>query len=111
MEIDPELSWLSSIYLDRHFGDSREKRITIIEGDGSGGYDDNAPYDRIYLTAGVERSTFNPSKLIAQLKDHGVILYPEKIGSLIRQDYNDNMLVNEASWAGVYFNPLRGKYA
>ncbi len=47
--------------------------VTVIEGDGSTGYENQAPYDRIMVTASAVRI---PPKLIEQLKEGGKMVIP-----------------------------------
>lgn len=47
--------------------------ITLGRGDGSMGWAEHAPYDRIIVTAGAPAV---PTQLIAQLTDHGHLLIP-----------------------------------
>ncbi len=54
------------------------KNIDIILGDGSMGYKDKAPYDRIYVTCAAPRI---PNHLIDQLKDPGKLMVP--VGDII----------------------------
>lgn len=46
---------------------------TVIEGDGSKGYEAEAPYDRIMVTASAGRI---PPKLVEQLKENGKMMIP-----------------------------------
>lgn len=50
-------------------------------GDGSLGLPEQAPFDRIYLTAGVGRY-FNEHIFLDQLKPEGILLYPEAHGAM-----------------------------
>jgi protein-L-isoaspartate(D-aspartate) O-methyltransferase len=56
-------------------------RVKIIVGDGNKGYNDEAPFDRIYVTAG---GMDIPNKLLEQLLPDGKLLMP--IGSRNTQD-------------------------
>lgn len=83
--------------------------VTIIEGDGSRGLPEHAPYDRIFVTCA---SPEVPPPLLEQLADRGKLLIPagsrhystllfceRKGGKIIRKDLG-----------GCVFVPLRGKY-
>jgi len=48
--------------------------LEIIVGDGSKGYPDKAPYDRILYTAAAP---FVPDVIFKQLKNNGIIIVPE----------------------------------
>ena len=81
--------------IDRHRRLVREARnifeelnlhnITAITGDGSFGLPDQAPFDRIIVTAAAEDP---PSPLLAQLKEGGIMVLPvgqsDAVQSLIR---------------------------
>lgn len=85
-------------------------RVTIIHGDGSQGYAEKAPYDRILVTAAAPDI---PKPLIEQLKAEGVLVIP--VGglylyqTLFRVRKVDEKVVKE-NLGGVAFVPLTGKY-
>ncbi|MFH1537430.1 MAG: protein-L-isoaspartate O-methyltransferase [bacterium] len=81
--------------------------IKLLTGDGSVGYPEEAPYDRIYLTAGVG-GKFNPDILLGQLKDGGLLLYPEAFGSLFLHEKSAGKKKPE-EFRGVGFVCLRGR--
>src|SRR3989338_2190511 len=56
------------------------KNIKIIRHDGSKGYEQEAPYDRIIITAACPRI---PKPLISQLKENGIIIAP--VGNMLEQ--------------------------
>jgi len=85
-------------------------RVTIIHKDGSEGYPDEAPYDRIIVTAAAP---YVPDPLKEQLKSGGIMVIP--VGSvsfyqtLLRiRRRNDEYL--EEDLGGVAFVPLVGKH-
>ncbi len=86
------------------------KRVTIIVGDGSQGYREKAPYDRIIVTAS---SPDIPRPLIDQLKPGGILVIP--VGDrymqrlyIVHKDKQGSLRIEK----GVYclFVPLIGKY-
>ena len=85
-------------------------RVTIIHRDGSLGYAEQAPYDRVLVTAAAPNL---PPPLIEQLKDNGVMVIP--IGntfmfqSLIRVRKGKGQ-IKEENLGGVAFVPLTGKH-
>jgi protein-L-isoaspartate(D-aspartate) O-methyltransferase len=85
-------------------------RVTIIHGDGSQGYPERAPYDRVLVTAAAPEI---PQPLINQLKTGGVLVIP--VGglylyqTLFRVRKKDDKLIKE-NLGGVAFVPLTGKY-
>jgi len=85
-------------------------RITVLCGDGSEGYAQEAPYDRVLVTAAAPNV---PKPLTEQLKTGGVLVIP--VGSvyfyqtLIRVRKMDSRLLEE-NLGGVAFVPLTGKY-
>ena len=66
----PELAEMARRNLERT---GYAKRVTVIVGDGSQGYRDKAPYDRIIVTAS---SPDIPRPLIEQLKPGGILVIP-----------------------------------
>lgn len=79
-------------------------------GDGSEGWSENAPYDRIIVTAAAERI---PDELISQLKPGGKLIIP--VGpkgrqelQLITKDLQDKIHI--ASLGKVIFVEMKGKY-
>jgi len=83
--------------------------IKFITGDGSIGLPGEAPFDRIYLTAGVGRY-FKESILLAQLRQNGILLYPEAHGAMFYVK-NTPGEPERQSMGGVGFVFLRGKNA
>jgi protein-L-isoaspartate(D-aspartate) O-methyltransferase len=87
-----------------------EDRVTIIHGDGSQGYAQEAPYDRILVTAAAPEI---PKPLIEQLKTGGVLVIP--VGGLylyqtLFRVRKINEKVVKENLGGVAFVPLTGKY-
>ncbi|MGC9516784.1 MAG: protein-L-isoaspartate O-methyltransferase [Methanomicrobiales archaeon] len=86
-------------------------RVSVIEGDGTKGYEEKSPFDRIYLTAGAPDI---PEPLKKQLKIGGKLLAP--VG---QSSYSQELLCVEKkaegkykvqSLGGVAFVPLIGEY-
>jgi len=75
--------------------------------DGSEGFKDLAPFDGIFLSAGV-KSDFKSEVLIDQLNAGGILIYPEQSGYIYKITKTENGLFNE-SYYGVSFVPLMGK--
>jgi protein-L-isoaspartate(D-aspartate) O-methyltransferase len=107
LEIIPELfSFAKKNLKETKYDD----RVTVLLRDGSLGYSDHAPYDRILVTAGAPKV---PTVLIEQLTLGGVLLIP--VGNYylyqnlikIRKNY-DNSTVTE-TLGSVAFVPLTGK--
>ena len=86
-------------------------RVTIICTDGSVGYLEKAPYDRILVTAAAPDI---PKPLVEQLKPNGVMLIP--VGSahlfqnLIRITKKANGKIKRENLGGVAFVPLTGRH-
>ena len=66
--------------VERLFLDARERlemlgyrNVHVVYGDGSRGYEKEAPYDRIIVTAAGSKV---PDKLLGQLKEGGILLMP-----------------------------------
>ncbi len=108
MEIVPELVRFATDNLRRT---GYLDRITIIHGDGSKGYAEKAPFDRILVTAAAPDI---PKPLVDQLKPGGVMVIP--VGSLhffqelfvVKKDEKGR--VSLSSKGGVAFVPLVGEY-
>src|SRR3989344_5398890 len=105
IEIIPELARLAEENLKK----TKIKNARVICADGSKGYSETAPYDRIILTAG---SPETPKQLLRQLKENGILLAP--IGPF----YAQKMLKIKKKKTGMQtedlgdfvFVPLKGKY-
>jgi protein-L-isoaspartate(D-aspartate) O-methyltransferase len=86
-------------------------RVTIIVADGSKGYSEKAPYDRIFVAASVADV---PKPLIDQLKKGGIMIIPVGSASLFQTlmkitKETDGTLTKE-SVGGVAYAPLTGEY-
>ena len=86
-------------------------RVTIISADGSKGYSEKAPYDRILVTAAAPSV---PDPLIDELKPNGIMLIP--VGSvslfqnLIKITKGSDRKIKQENLGGVAFVPLTGEY-
>lgn len=85
-------------------------RVTVIHQDGTVGYPEEAPYDRILVAAAGPTV---PKPLIDQLKDGGVLLVPvggaQHYQTLVRVRKKGETIVEE-NLGGVAFVPLLGKH-
>jgi protein-L-isoaspartate(D-aspartate) O-methyltransferase len=107
VEILPSLADCARTNIERAgYGD----RVTVINSDGSQGYQQEAPYDRILVTAAAPNI---PKPLTEQLKPNGILILP--VGgafyyqTLIRVTKTDSRFIEE-NLGGVAFVPLTGKY-
>ncbi|HVP16007.1 MAG TPA: hypothetical protein VMT42_01405 [candidate division Zixibacteria bacterium] len=85
-------------------------RVTIVSGDGSLGFPEKAPYDRILVTAAAPDI---PKPLIDQLKSGGIMLIPVGSASLFQnliKITKTNGKTKEENLGGVAFVPLTGKH-
>jgi protein-L-isoaspartate(D-aspartate) O-methyltransferase len=86
-------------------------RVTIINGDGSKGYPQKAPYDRIVVTASAPKI---PQALVDQLKSGGIMLIP--IGSpflfqnLTKLTKQPDGKITEENLGRVSFGTLTGEF-
>ena len=84
--------------------------VTIVQGDGSLGYADRAPYDRILVTAAAPKI---PKALIDQLLPDGILVIP--VGGrwfpqdLIKVKKDKQGKEHKQSLGGVAFVPLIGE--
>jgi protein-L-isoaspartate(D-aspartate) O-methyltransferase len=107
VEVVIELVGFARENLDRAgYGD----RVTLVHGDGSLGYKDRAPYDRILVTAAAPHI---PKPLLEQLQQGGILLVP--VGGrlfpqeLVKVEKDFDGGVKKRSLGGVAFVPLIGK--
>jgi protein-L-isoaspartate(D-aspartate) O-methyltransferase len=86
-------------------------RVTIIVADGSKGYPEKAPYDRVFVTAAAPDV---PKPLVDQLKPSGIMLIPvgriSMFQSLIKVTKGMDGKIREQNLGGVAFVPLTGEY-
>jgi len=86
------------------------ERVILVQGDGSLGYPDRAPYDRIVVSAAAPKI---PQPLVRQLVPGGVLMIPVG-GRLFPQELlkvrkDDKGRIERTSLGGVAFVPLIGK--
>jgi len=85
-------------------------RVTVIHQDGTLGYPEKAPYDRILVAAAGPEV---PKPLIEQLENGGILLVPvggaQFYQNLVRIRKKDGK-IREENLGGVAFVPLIGKY-
>ena len=85
-------------------------RVTLVQGDGSLGYPDRAPYNRIVVTAAAPKI---PQPLVTQLQPGGILIIP--IGGrmfpqeLMKVRRDEKGRIERTSLGGVAFVPLIGK--
>jgi protein-L-isoaspartate(D-aspartate) O-methyltransferase len=83
--------------------------VRVVIGDGSKGFEEEAPYDRIYVTASAPKI---PEPLINQLKNGGRMVIP--VGEFIQHLYivekDDEGDVRKSNWGAVRFVPLVGEH-
>jgi len=85
--------------------------VKIVSGDGSKGYAEKAPYERVVVTAAAPSV---PEPLVEQLKLNGVLLIP--VGSvslfqhLLKITKGSDGKIKQENLGGVTFVPLTGKY-
>jgi protein-L-isoaspartate(D-aspartate) O-methyltransferase len=88
-----------------------DDRVTVIEGDGTLGYREGAPFDRILIVAAAPEA---PPPLIDQLKPRGMMVLPTGMKhswqNLIRIVKKEDDSITQENLGGVAFVPLRGKY-
>jgi len=108
VEIIPTLAFSAEKNLEKT---GYRDRVTIINFDGSKGYPEKAPYDRIFVTAAAPDV---PQPLIEQLKPGGILTIP--VGGPYM--YQELLLIEKSatgkvttkSICSVAFVLLRGKY-
>ena len=84
--------------------------VELIEGDGTEGYEKEAPYDRVYVTAGAPDV---PAPLVDQLKVGGLLLIPvgpRYMQNLVLLEKTKSGEVEKKKLSGCAFVPLIGKH-
>ncbi len=83
--------------------------VEVIVGDGSKGYEPEAPYDKIYVTAAAPNI---PEPLLEQLKPGGKMVIPvgESVQWLIVVEKDRDGKIRQKNWGSVRFVPLRGEF-
>lgn len=85
--------------------------VTVIHGDGSLGYPEKSPYDRIIVTAAAPNV---PPPLVDQLKVGGLLVIPvghvHLFQSLVRVKKNADGHLTKEKLGGVAFVPLIGRF-
>ena len=96
---------------EEKFRSLRINNVMAIAGDGTKGWPQQAPFDRIIVTAAAPREV--PETLLKQLSSDGILIAP--IGESVRDQYlyrfrygEDGVLTREKLWA-VRFVPLVGE--
>jgi protein-L-isoaspartate(D-aspartate) O-methyltransferase len=88
-----------------------DDRVTVVVGDGTIGYREAMPYDRIVVTASAPKI---PKPLVEQLKNGGIMAIP--VGG--RYGWQDLVIVRKTlegettteNYGGVAFVPLIGRH-
>lgn len=108
IEIVSELAKLAEINLRKT---NYAKRVTVINGDGSIGYREDAPYDRILVTAAAPKV---PTPLIDQLKNGGFLVLPvggqHGFQELLIVEKDESGKVSVKNHGGCAFVPLLGEF-
>lgn len=104
-EIIRELVALMKDNIGNKYGNLR-----IIQGDGSRGFPVLAPFDRIFLSAGVSSRRFKREILLDQLSVPGILVYPEARGRLFKI-IKRGTGITETAFGSVSFVPLVGENA
>ncbi len=84
--------------------------VELVEGDGTEGYEKEAPYDRIFVTAGAPDI---PESLVRQLRVGGRLLLPvgsRHSQSLVQVDKDPGGNTEKKTLSHVAFVPLTGKF-
>ena len=108
LEIVPELIAFAEDNLQRT---GYADQVMVVEADGSQGYIEEAPFDRIYATAAPPSV---PAPLIDQLKLDGILIMPVGEAGFFQELLKiEKKRVGEIvtrRLGGVAFVPMRGKY-
>ncbi len=104
IEYDRDLSYEARHNLE----DTGVGNVTVIRGDGSKGYEEQSPYDRIIVTAAAPDI---PSPLLSQLRPKGILIIPIGTGKTQEmQKITKNKKGFKRESFGLYrFVPLKGE--
>ncbi len=85
------------------------KNIHFKVGDGSLGWPEYAPYDRIIVTAAAPEI---PPPLVEQLKESGIIVIPvgDRYSQMLVRGIKENGILKTEEFFPCAFVPLKGKY-
>jgi protein-L-isoaspartate(D-aspartate) O-methyltransferase len=85
------------------------KNVEVIIGDGSEGYVEKSPYDRILYTAAAP---FVPKIIFEQLNDNGIIVVPEgeRYSQMLKKYIKNGSNIESRLYFGCIFVPLTGKH-
>ncbi len=86
-------------------------KITVVVGDGTLGYEENAPYDKVLVTAASPDKI--PSPLTEQLKEGGILCIPagsRKFAQSLYKIVKQEGELKKKRITGVRFVPLIGRY-
>jgi len=106
MEIIPELHQGALVNLKKYFPDDLGNTLIPVLENGASGFEKNAPYDKIYFTAGIH-GEFDFSIIEKQLSKNSIILIPQQQGAMILRKYKDGKLFSEKKYGGFAFVPLK----
>ncbi len=105
MEVIPELVHFAR----QNIHDLRLSNVQIVEGDGAEGFLQEAPYDKIIITAACPSI---PQPLIDQLKENGIVVAP--VGDQTSQTMVKGTKIKgklDLEFLGEFiFVPMKGKY-
>ena len=105
VEVVPELVHIAR----KHMDDLGLVNVNILEADGSSGYSERSPYDKIIITAACPTI---PQPVIDQLREGGIVVAP--VGDLESQTMVKGVKVDgklELEFLGPFrFVPMKGKY-
>ncbi len=100
-----------SEYADKMLSKLGYNNVHVIKADGSKGYSEEAPFDRISVACGAREV---PPPLLEQLKPGGILLIP--IGKYFYQELtkitkSKDGEIKKERLGGVLFVPLQGEYS
>lgn len=83
--------------------------VVVITGDGSRGFEEKAPFDRIIITAAAPQI---PAIIITQLKEGGIVVAPvgERFSQIVVKGRKEKGVLVEEFQVPCVFVPLVGEY-
>ncbi len=106
LEIIPELAQKADETIKKILDKKTDAPARVLVTDGGWGYPEEAPFDRILVSASVEEI---PETLIEQLKNGGIMVIPRR-DTIVKLTKNEAGEVSEEVYPGFAFVPFTGSY-
>lgn len=106
-EINEDLAWIGEDNLEKQHGQNANIEY-LLPADCSRGIPGDS-FDRIYFTAAADINTFNTDILLDQLREPGVLMFPESSSESLYVFYKNKGQVAHKKFSGFRFVELQGE--